>query len=278
VIARRSLIALVSLATLALSACGGDDTAGEPESTAPSTTTSAEPSPIDAAMERLVGRYAHYDVVAYEGKIMKSMIISYGFSDFDVVDGELITHDSFCYSEFRSNQPISVNLSDAATQAIRPVPTPVSLTLDGERARIDRPETPTGIGIHLEDPVNDALPTDPNDPRIADDDNDGKPGVTATILISGEERGEIYIARREIFAYDVLEQDDGSLVGTVRDRSEQLVIDATDELFKAQDTWVQHADRTKSPIILRPVERDWDCDQLRAERDALFPPTPDVDY
>ncbi len=273
---RRSVIvASFVVAAVAATGCGSDDN----EVSAPtSTSTAPEASPVQLAMDRLAGRYAHYDVVAYEGRIMKSMIISYGLTDFDVVDGELITHDSFCYSEFRSDQPISVNLSDAATQAIRPIPTAVTVTIDGDRVRVSRPETPTGIGIHLEDPVNDKLPTDPNDPRIADDDGDGKPGVTATILISGEVRGEIYIARREIFAYDVVEEADGSLVGTVRDRSEQLVIDATDEVFKTPDTWVQHADLTKSPIVLRPVGRDWDCDQLRADRNDLFPPTPEVDY
>ena len=64
------------------------------------------------------------------------------------------------------------------------MPTPVAITVVGGRAACDRPETPTGIGVDLEDPANEPLPTDPNDPRIADDDGDGKPGVTATITVS----------------------------------------------------------------------------------------------
>jgi hypothetical protein len=31
-------------------------------------------------------------------------------------------------------------------------------------------------------------------------------------------------------------------------------------------------------MILKRVDADWDCDRLAAERDALFPPTPDVDW
>jgi hypothetical protein len=264
---------LLGAAALLASACGRD------ESGRASAQTTATTTPTDAAMERLAGRYAHYDVVAYEGKIMNSMIISYGFTDLDVVDGELVANDSFCFSEFRSDQPISVTFSDAATSAIKPIPSPVKLTTgDDGTVHLSRPETPTGIGIRLEHPATDQLPSDPADPRIADDDGDGKPGVTAKISLSGGVEGEIYIARREIFAYEVDEQPDGSLEGQVRDRSEQLVVGASNDIFLTQDPWTQHSDLSKSPIILRPVDRNWDCARLRSERDAMFPPTPNVDY
>ena len=154
----------------------------------------------------------------------------------------------------------------------------MTLTVSDGVARISRPETPTGIGVDLADPANDPLPTDPNDPRINDDDNDGKPGVTSSIKVTEDLQGEIYIARREIFAYDVDEQPDGSLVGVVTDGSEQLVIGATNPIFLTQAEWIQYGDLTKSPIILIPVEDDWDCTRLMAERDRLFPPTPEVDW
>lgn len=38
-------------------------------------------------------------------------------------------------------------------------------------------------------------------------------------------------------------------------------------------------DLSKSPIILEPVDDDWDCERLRAKGpDTLFPPTPEVDW
>jgi hypothetical protein len=263
-------VVVVALVGSALAGCSSDDsTAGASDS---------RPSPVDAAKARLAGRYAHYDVVAYEGDGMKTLIISYGFSDLDVVDGKLVATESFCFSEHRSDQPIHVDMPDAATSAIRPVPVAVDVTVDQGRARVSRPETPTGIGVHLEDPARDPLPTDPTDPRVADDDRDGKPGVTAHVTVSPELAGDIYLARREIFAYDVDEQSNGSLTGVVRDRSEQLVVGASNPVFLTQARWTQHPDLTKSPIILRPVDRSWDCDRLRAERDSLFPPTPQVDW
>ena len=122
------------------------------------------------------------------------------------------------------------------------------------------------------------MPTDPNDPRIADDDHDGNPGVTVHIKVTDDLQGDLFIARREIFAYDVLAQDDRSLTGTVSDHSEQLIVGATNDIFKTTAAWTQHPDLDKSPIILKPVEKSWDCNRLMAERDRLFPPTPSVDW
>jgi hypothetical protein len=272
--ARAASICGVALVMAVLSTGCGSGADGEAEAEA-----EAEAAPaVDPAAERLAGRYAHYDVVAYESTDMKTHIVSFGFTDLDVVDGELQATESFCHADHRSDQPIEVEMPDAATQAIIPESTPVTLTTVDGRAHISRPATPTGIGVDLEDPANDPLPTDPDDPRIADDDNDGNPGVTTRIRVTEDVQGELYIARREIFAYDVDEQADGSLTGVVTDNSEQLIIGATNDAFLTQAEWVQHPDLSKSPIILIPVEQDWDCERLMAERDDLFPPTPEVDW
>lgn len=135
--------------------------------------------------------------------------------------------------------------------------------------------SPTPVGIRLDDPANESLPDDPNDPRIVDDDGDGNPGIT----VSEELTGELYIARREIFAYEALLEDPDLLVGVVADNSEQLVLGASDPIFATSgDGWEQYPDLEKSPIILQRLVGDWDCARLGAERDALFPPTPDVDW
>lgn len=267
------------LATAALAAGCGSDAASETTATTSSTSPTAPAATVDPVAEDLAGRYAHYDVVAYESTDMKTLIISYGFTDLTVEDGVPTATESFCHSEHRSDQPISVQMSDAATSAITPIPTAVTLTTDGGVVHLSRPETPTGIGVRLDDPANDPLPTDPDDPRIADDDHDGNPGVTAHITVTEDLQGDIYIARREIFAYEVDQQDDGSLTGTVSDHSEQLIIGASDPIFAVpQGEWVQVPDLSKSPIILIPVDDDWDCERLMAERDDLFPPTPEVDW
>ncbi len=240
--------------------------------------TSSDPA-VSVPGDELVGRWAHFDVVAYEDGVLKTLIVSYGFDDFTEVDGRIVDSTEFCFSEQRTDQPIETSLSDAATQAIRPPATPVEVDVVDGVLRIRRPATPTPVGIRLDDPAEESLPTDPDDPRIVDDDGDGKPGITVTIRVTDDLTGELYIARREIFAYEALLVAPDLLTGTVTDRSEQLVIGASDPVFAGSGTsWVQHADPAKSPIILVRVDEDWDCDRLRAERDDLFPPTPDVDW
>ncbi len=233
---------------------------------------------VAPAVAALAGRYGHFDGVAYQSTQMKTLIVSFGFTDFWVENGVLMTKQSFCHADHRSDQTITVTMSDAATSAIKPIATAVKVTTIDGKTRIYRPPTPTGIGIRLQDPANESLPTDPNDPRIVDDDGDGKPGVTASIVVSPELKGEIYLARREIFAYDLEVQPDRTLTGTVTDKSEQLVVGASNDLFKTQAAWTQFPDLSKSPIVLVPVEADWDCARLMAERPALLPPTPNVDW
>jgi len=231
-----------------------------------------------ASSSGLAGRWAHYDVVAYQDKTMRTLIISYGFTDFEVDGNALREQESFCHADQRSDQAIETSISDAATQAIVPVEATADLTSTPTGLRIQRPATPTPVGIRLEDPANDKLPTDRSDPRIVDDDHDGQPGITVHVKVGDAFEGDLYLARREIFAYDMTQDGPDTLTGTVEDHSEQLVIGASNEVLAATAQWVQHPDLTRSPIILRRVGADWDCDRLMAERDQLFPAAPTTDW
>lgn len=282
---RRQGVGLVAAGLLVLAACGGDDgaspttTAPLPATTLPAATAPVTTVPDEVLGSELVGRWAHYDIVAYEEPMMKVLIISYGFNDFRVEDGRLVDAGSFCFAEQVTDQPIEITLSDEATQAIKPVPVPVEVSLDAGVLRVQRPATPTPVGIRLDDPANEVLPADPEDPRIVDDDGDGHPGISVGVRFGDGEEALLFIARREIFEYDVTLTEPDALTGVVIDSSEQLVIGATNPLLLTTDAqWVQHPDLSRSPIILRRVTPDWDCDRLRAERDDLFPPNPDIDW
>ena len=230
-------------------------------------------------MESTVGRYAHYDIVAYDQhidrKTMKTLIITYGFTDLKIENDQLIATETFCHSEQISNQPFVTKIPDAMTTNIVPKSTPVQITKNNGQWGFFRPETPTPIGVKLDDWVNEPFPTDPNDPRLSDDDHDGKPGVTIKIKAYWLFPLEIYIARREIFAYHVSQIPNGNLVGYVRDRSEQIVIGSSPDFIKIPGSpFIQNKDPRKSPIILIPVSDDYDCKRLMKERNQLFPKNP----
>ncbi|MEZ5140193.1 MAG: ribbon-helix-helix protein, CopG family [Acidimicrobiales bacterium] len=177
---------------------------------------------------------------------MKTLIISTGFADLEVRDGELVNQMVFCHADTANDLGSEVTFSDAATQAILPVADLVEVSGEPGSFHVVRPATPTPIGIELDDPANEALPTDPDDPRIVDADGDGKPGVTATVKVSEDLQGEIYLARREIFAYDVTQVSEDRFEGTITDDSEQLIIGASDPLFQSSSGSVGPARRARA--------------------------------
>ena len=133
------------------------------------------PASKEEAMAAMARHYAHYDIVAYDGETangpLATFIVSYGFTDLVIEDGELVAYDRFCHAEYIANQPFDTIFSDAATQAIQPVGAIVDVYQEDGAWKLCPPATPTLNGIDG-DP-NVPLSTDRNDPLISDDDNDG---------------------------------------------------------------------------------------------------------
>ena len=116
----------------------------------------------------LTGRYGHYDIVAYTGKFLgpiklRSLVISYGLTDFYIENGELLSKDRFCFSEYIANIPFNSKTSDEFTQAIIPEPVALKVKEVDGAIKIFRPETPTLLGVALESYL-DPFPVDPNSP------------------------------------------------------------------------------------------------------------------
>lgn len=236
------------------------------------------PAGREEAVARMAGHYAHFDVVAYDGETpngpLSTFVISYGFTDLVIENGELVEYDRFCHAEHKANQNMVTAFPDEATQAILPRSAVVEVYEEGGAWKIRRPATPTLIGIA----GNPDLPLsmDPNDPLIRDDDGDCKPGVTVFVKLFGLIEGEIYLARREIFQNDLTLYSDGSLRGTVVDDSEQLVVGASLVILNAPNDPDQWDDPGLNPVILVPIPDDIDtCEELMALRDSLFPPEPE---
>ena len=236
------------------------------------------PTSREQAMEAMAGRYANYNVVAYDGETpngpLATFVISYGFTELIVEDGELVEYDTFCFATHKANQNMTTRFPDAATQAIQPRSVAVEVYEEDGLWKVWRPATPTLIGIDG-DP-DQPLSMNPRDPLINDDDNDGKPGVTVFVNLFGLINGQIYIARREIYQNFLTLYSDGSLRGFVVDDSEQLVIGASLCILNQPNNPAQWEDPGLNPIILIPISDEiCSCEDLKANRDLLFPPEPE---
>jgi len=234
---------------------------------------------LDEIKKKLVGHYAHYDVVAYEDTTtkttMRTFIISYGFTDFYLEDGKLIQSDRFVHAEQKlSRKNASSGISDAAVQAIKPRVQEVELSLKDGHWNMYRPPTPSLLGING-DP-SQPLSTDPNDPKLTDPDSDGNPGVTVKINVGKYFKGEIYIIRREIFSNYLSLNKNGALSGYVVDKSEQFVVGASMKVLTQPSNSVQHPDMGLSPMLLVPIDNDIDTpEELMQIRDKIFPKEPE---
>ena len=238
-----------------------------------------QPEDMESAMEKIAGHYAHFDVVAYEDTttrtIMRTFIISYGFTDFYLENGKLMQSDRFVHAEQKlSRKNAKSVISDEAVRAIKPRVREVELTHKEGRWHIYSPESPSLLGIEG-DPIK-PLSTNPDDPNITDPDKDGHPGVTVQISVGKFFKGEIYLIRREIFSNYLTLNNNGTISGHVIDRSEQLVIGASKKILNQKSNNFQHPDKGLNPVLLVKINPEIDSpDELMKIRNDIFPEEPE---
>lgn len=238
-----------------------------------------QPTDLKSVLVEIAGHYAHYDVVAYEDTttrtIMRTFIVSYGFTDFYVEDGKLIESDRFVHAEQKLSRKNSKSVfKDEAVQAIKPRIQEVELFRKDGAWHIYRPESPSLLGIEG-DPTK-SLSTNPHDPNLTDPDKDGHPGVTVQISVGKFFRGEIYITRREIFSNYLTLNNNGTLSGYVTDRSEQFVVGASKKILNQESHNYQYPDKGLSPVLLVKIDPNIDTrEELMRIRDDIFPKEPE---
>ncbi len=233
----------------------------------------------EKVLNEIIGHYAHYDVVSYEDTTtrttMRTLIISYGFTDFYLDNGRLMESDRFVHAEQKLSRKNAKSVfSDAAVQAIKPRVQEVELYRKDGIWHLYRPESPSLLGI--EGDPSKPLSSDPNDPKLTDPDKDGHPGVTVRISVGKYFKGDIYLIRREIFINHLTFNNNGTLSGYVIDKSEQFVVGASKKILNQKSNQVQHPDKGLNPILLVKIDPEIDTpEELMEIRDKIFPKEPE---
>lgn len=124
-------------------------------------------------------------------------------------------------------------------------------------------------GARLTDPENDALPTSADDPRVVDQDEDGRPGLT--VRVTGLVDGEVYVAQRGRDRM-VGRLADGRVDGLVEWTSEQAVLDAEVELLRTPVPSRPEADPAAHVFGLRRLPAGATCADVVASAPTLFGP------
>lgn len=125
-------------------------------------------------------------------------------------------------------------------------------------------------GVRLQDPEKDPLPTDPNDPRIFDQDKDGKPGMTIRVSVLGFIEGEIYIIQRDWNSLRSTTLTPMTIDGLIEWGSEQVVIGASTPLLASQSENTPDPKRENSYFRTTRIEPNTTCEQIVKDREKLF--------
>jgi hypothetical protein len=192
---------------------------------------------------------------------------SLGFATIRQEGGKLIMKETFCQIDLTPKFPVNPIVPEGLTKAIIVEGELQSEQRNGKTV-YTRPEAPTPVGVKLDDPANDPLPTDPEDPRIWDEDGDGKLGVTS--IIKGLISGETYSVRRERYSLTFEATSETSFFGTIVDRSENYILAATNKDLERQIVLEPDPDASKSTIQLVRLTRGMDCAALLKQKDQLF--------
>jgi hypothetical protein len=121
-------------------------------------------------------------------------------------------------------------------------------------------------GAHLKDPKNDELPTDLEDPRVFDQDQDGQPGLT--VRISGLLEGNLQVIQRLTTRLSG-EIDGYQMEGLLTWKTEEPVLSGSSAILSQEVPVTVHPEY-QSYFVARRVSSEMSCAEILAESDTIF--------
>lgn len=273
-----ALLSVPSLAVLLALGCGSDADDGNTSGSS-STSTGAGAGPVACeptgglVPSDLTGTYAYREIttlrVTVPGyadqvntHIINTLLVQQTQSGTDV------TFDaSYCDQVTDdADLPVHIIIPDAFVASLQPF----SRTGTFASGAYHLPVTFHDEGVALSEPETEALPEDPTDPRVVDEDGDGKPGLT--LQVTGLLDGEIYVVQRastELVGGAVSED---ILEGEVLFTSEQVILGSDPANLKdLAASGVEDTTQCASTFRAVRIPDGSDCAYVLANAATLFP-------
>jgi len=214
-------------------------------------------------------RVAALQEVPFVG-VIDTVSTSVGVAAIERSGNTFLLSEQGCHVDSDSGDTVVTEIPDVIPRSTPAAVEQLELWKEGENLRWSRVDVATLVGVELEHPATDSLPTEASDPRVVDQDEDGHPGVT--VHVSGMASGAIYVVQRQQVAYDGgVRNDDGSFVALASDHSDQSVIGSDNPLLDQNVPTEPNPDPSLSTITLVKVGEPYDCDRAVDEAASLFP-------
>lgn len=101
-------------------------------------------------------------------------------------------------------------------------------------------------GLDLAEPFTEELPDSADDPRVTDQDGDGRPGVT---LILGEDVCEMYVVQRSVSVYQGEFEGPEFASGPFQSDSKQILLDGDQPLCQSENVTVVNQERNRLYLV-----------------------------
>ena len=122
----------------------------------------------------------------------------------------------------------------------------------------------------LDDPENDPLPSDINDPRVFDADNSGMNGLYMGMV--GKASGRAEIVQKVSTVLDGEFNENGEVYGiTTWFEAQSVLWTDTFLLENGAPTSPTGADPNESVFIFKRIDSSWDCSDVKVKSAELFP-------
>jgi hypothetical protein len=150
-------------------------------------------------------------------------------------DGERLRGEGrLCDLRLESNtRLVKTTFPAAFIKALPPVRIDAAISQRGGEKFLSSTTQTLVIGAQLERPQHETLPQAANDPRVIDQDKDGKPGMT--VRVDGLVSGEIYVVQRSSTQYSGPATRDG-FAGRIHVDLEQVIVGASSALLRRGST------------------------------------------
>ena len=256
-------------------ACGGIGLGGMACKEPPQSYETPSLGPEEEVLS-LAGTFAYKQVLSqYVRKPVGSgyeqqTIIAYTFGPLEATDDPLRFRwsDRICEVALSELSGAQILLDDG--YYLNPATPTVTLALEALEvgAALSLPQTIETYGVTLENPADDALPVDPEDPRVYDFDFDENPGFT--VYVDGVADGTIWSIQRYVY------QMEGVLVSA--DRVSGLIVGYTEDSYlyasasylpQQSDTYPDEEPSHNFFELVR-VPDDYTCQRLIDEKESLF--------
>jgi len=177
----------------------------------------------------------------------------------------------YCFTVIEESSPMAATvIPDAFMQSIRPAPDTARLQEENGQLTFQQDTHLEIRGAMLDSPETDALPTEPEDPRVFDQDEDGFPGMTVDINLLGALEEQIYVVQRFQYSLEGVVVSPDRIEGLITWTDEQVILAATNPMLLAGAESQPDPDPNKHVFIMLRAQEAWTCDWLSDHWRELF--------